>query len=72
MKMISDFFINKRDWDLQIPNEEFVLKTGISPFVSTKKCFDDLFVPKDHVSRRPTDTYYKAEDICLRPHTSVH
>ena len=38
----------------------------------TEDCFDKLFIPKDHISRMPTDTYYSDKDHCLRPHTSVH
>lgn len=36
----------------------FFIADNQSPIVSTKSCFDDLRVPPDHVSRRPTDTYY--------------
>ena len=35
-------------------------------------CFDQLFIPADHVSRRPTDTYYYNRELCLRTHTSAH
>lgn len=44
----------------------------ISPIMSKKKAFDELLIPLDHVSRRPTDTYYLGEDLVLRPHTSAH
>lgn len=46
---------------------QYATQTGQGPFlffdneypiVSTKSCFDDLRVPPEHVSRRPTDTYY--------------
>ncbi|EKX42167.1 hypothetical protein GUITHDRAFT_74102, partial [Guillardia theta CCMP2712] len=36
------------------------------------QCFDDLLIPKDHVSRRPSDTYYLDQDRLLRTHTSAH
>lgn len=42
------------------------------PIVSTKSCFDDLRVPPDHPSRRPSDTYYVNRDTVLRTHTSAH
>jgi len=42
------------------------------PRVTTKACFDDLLVPKDHVSRKYTDTFYFTPDEILRPHTSAH
>lgn len=43
-----------------------------SPLVTTDACFDKLFIPKDHISRAPTDTFYTDREHCLRPHTSVH
>ncbi len=44
----------------------------MSPIVDTKSCFDDLRVAPDHVSRRPSDTYYLTEQTVLRTHTSAH
>jgi phenylalanyl-tRNA synthetase alpha chain len=39
---------------------------NLSPLVQTKHCFDDLLVAPDHVSRRPTDTYYLNEHtVCM-------
>lgn len=40
--------------------------------VSTNDCFDAMLVPKDHVSRKVTDTYYVDPDTVLRAHTSAH
>lgn len=40
--------------------------------VSTEDCFDAMLVPKDHVSRKVTDTYYVNENTVLRAHTSAH
>ncbi|KAH7719929.1 Protein FARS-2 a [Aphelenchoides avenae] len=34
--------------------------------------FDSLLTPADHVSRRPSDTYYVNKGNCLRAHTSAH
>ncbi|RCN50565.1 hypothetical protein ANCCAN_03178 [Ancylostoma caninum] len=34
--------------------------------------FDSLLTPTDHVSRRPSDTYYINKSHCLRAHTSAH
>lgn len=45
---------------------------NLAPLVDTKSCFDDLRVAPDHVSRKPTDTYYATEDTVLRTHTSAH
>ena len=43
-----------------------------SPIVTTKQAFDDILIPKDHVSRRKSDTYYIDATHVLRPHTSAH
>jgi len=40
--------------------------------VSVWQNFDSLLTPIDHVSRRPSDTYYVNRDHCLRAHTSAH
>lgn len=43
-----------------------------SPVVPIENNFDRLRVPKDHPSRRPTDTYYKDEKMCLRTHMTCY
>ncbi|KAM7534401.1 hypothetical protein Aperf_G00000111901 [Anoplocephala perfoliata] len=50
----------------------FSVHDSISPVVSTFQNFDSLLVRPDHVSRRPTDTYYLNQNTCLRSHTSAH
>ncbi|KAF0727933.1 hypothetical protein AaE_009489 [Aphanomyces astaci] len=45
---------------------------NLSPVVSVEDCFDHMLIPKDHVSRRPTDTYYLNPSTLLRTHTSCH
>ncbi|KAF1754746.1 hypothetical protein GCK72_021310 [Caenorhabditis remanei] len=40
--------------------------------VTTFQNFDSLLTPDDHVSRRPSDTYYVNRGHCLRAHTSAH
>lgn len=50
----------------------FAIHDNLPPIVDTKSCFDDLLVGPDHVSRRPSDTYYVTEDTLLRTHTSAH
>ncbi|PIO70822.1 hypothetical protein TELCIR_07306, partial [Teladorsagia circumcincta] len=40
--------------------------------VTTFENFDSLLTPPDHVSRRPSDTYYVNKSHCLRAHTSAH
>lgn len=44
----------------------------LDPVVTTYDCFDSMLVPKDHVSRRRTDTYYVNPTHVLRAHTSAH
>uniref|UniRef100_A0A0N5ATX0 phenylalanine--tRNA ligase n=1 Tax=Syphacia muris TaxID=451379 RepID=A0A0N5ATX0_9BILA len=34
--------------------------------------FDSLLTPLDHVSRKPSDTYYINKNYCLRSHTTAH
>lgn len=51
---------------------QFNLYDDINPIVDTKSCFDDLRVGIDHVSRKPSDTYYLNDQSVLRTHTSAH
>ena len=69
---VNDFFTTQKVSDIVIPNEKWKIFTDFSPLVSTHDCFDELFIPPDHISRQPTDTFYSDRDHCLRPHTSVH
>jgi phenylalanyl-tRNA synthetase alpha subunit len=39
------------------------------PVVPVKNNFDDLLIPRDHVSRSPIDTYYVDDQHVLRTHT---
>eukprot|EP01038_Epipyxis_sp_PR26KG_P010403 gene10403-13973_t len=50
----------------------FQLFDNLSPIVDTYRCFDALRVPPEHVSRRPSDTYYVDTQTVLRTHTSAH
>jgi phenylalanyl-tRNA synthetase alpha chain len=50
----------------------FTFFDEISPLVSIKSNFDDLLVPLEHPSRKPSDTYYSDKDHCLRTHTTAH
>lgn len=40
----------------------------LSPVVTVKQCFDELLIPDDHVSRRPTDTFFVDGEHVLRTH----
>lgn len=44
----------------------------LSPVVTIEQNFDELLIPADHVSRKPTDTYYVDDKRVLRCHTSAH
>lgn len=44
----------------------------LDPRVSVAANFDALLIPKDHPSRKPTDTYYLDDEHVLRTHTSAH
>jgi phenylalanyl-tRNA synthetase alpha chain len=43
-----------------------------TPIVTTTQAFDDLLVPKNHVLRSASDTYYVGENHVLRPHATSH
>ncbi len=45
---------------------------GLSPIVSIQNNFDVLNVPKDHISRNKSDSYYINQSQLLRTHTSAH
>jgi phenylalanyl-tRNA synthetase alpha chain len=43
-----------------------------NPYVKVVNNFDKLRVPKNHPSRRPSDTFYKDEDTVLRTHMTSY
>ena len=51
---------------------QFAFFDDLSPVVSVQSNFDALLVPKDHVSRRPQDTYYVNRNTVLRTQTTAH
>ena len=51
---------------------DFKIVDNLSPIVNPKQCFDDLLIPKDHISRSLSDTYYFNNNKLLRTHTSAH
>ncbi|KAL5962979.1 putative phenylalanine--tRNA ligase mitochondrial [Taenia solium] len=70
-------FINKRSAHqkaegIGTSHPLFSVHDSLGPVVSTFQNFDSLLVTPDHVSRRPTDTYYINEHTVLRSHTSAH
>ena len=50
----------------------FAAIDNISPVVTVQQNFDNLLVPKDHVSRSKQDNYYINEYQMLRAHTTAH
>ena len=47
----------------------FECKDSLYPIVTKQQCFDDLLIPPDHVSRKPSDTYAKA--MCSWRHACI-
>ena len=68
-RKIEEYF---NDYTSKKNQKKFELFDNLSPLVHTKNCFDDLRVGPEHVSRRPSDTYYVTNDLVLRTHTSAH
>lgn len=50
----------------------FDIYSNLPQVVSTEQNFDQLLIPKDHVSRSPHDSYYINKNYMLRTHTSAH
>lgn len=65
---IEDYCNNYAETNGQIAFKTF---DNLSPIVNVKSCFDDLNVKPDHVSRRPSDTYY-VDDKTVRPLIPFH
>ena len=55
-----------------LKNHDYKVFKDLSPIVTISDNFDCLNVPKDHVSRAKTDTYYINDELVLRCHTSAH
>ena len=47
-------------------------ESALTPVVSVAANFDDLLTPADHVSRRPSDTFYVDDTRVLRCHMTAH
>jgi len=50
----------------------FSVHEQLSPVVTLEQNFDSLMVPKDHVSRNKSDSYYLNAEHMLRAHTTAH
>lgn len=53
-------------------NPIFSVHDRLSPVVTIEQNFDNLLIPKDHVSRAKNDCYYINENHLLRAHTTAH
>lgn len=53
-------------------NPLFSVHDTLSPVVTIRQNFDSLLIPRDHPSRRPSDSYYVNQRYVLRAHTSAH
>ncbi|ESP01870.1 hypothetical protein LOTGIDRAFT_138971, partial [Lottia gigantea] len=69
-KMLEAFFY--KNYVRRRGNPIFSVYPNISPVVTLEQNFDQLLVPKDHVSRSPSDSYYINNNYMLRAHTSAH
>lgn len=72
---LKTFFSNPETFKSPLQQKHklgYHIADSLSPITTCQKNFDDLLVPKDHVSRKRSDTYYITEDILLRTHTSCH
>lgn len=50
----------------------FSVFDNLDPVVTVEENFDSLLVPKDHVSRKKSDSYYINQNMMLRAHTTAH
>lgn len=66
---IRHFFKDKKPDNIGYKYGELSFK---SPVVTLEDNFDSLLIPKNHVSRSKSDTYYVDSEHLLRSHTSAH
>lgn len=53
-------------------NPLFSVVDNLSPIVTLEQNFDSLLIPKDHISRKNTDSFYLNRDYMLRAHCTAH
>lgn len=51
---------------------KFGIGDNFSPIVTAVQNFDELLIPKDHVTRKRSDTYYITKDLLLKTHATAH
>ena len=54
------------------PQPKLATFQDLSPIVTVGQNFDELLTPKDHPSRRPSDTFFISDELLLRCHTTAH
>lgn len=68
-KIVNHFyksFVNNRG------NPQFTVVDNLSPVVTLQQNFDSLMIPKDHVSRNKSDSFYLNREYMLRAHCTAH
>lgn len=53
-------------------NPIFSVYDNLNPVVTLKQNFDNLLVPLDHSSRKPSESYYLNSEHMLRAHMTAH
>lgn len=67
---IQNFFY--KNYVKRSGNPIFSVYDSISPVVTLEQNYDNLLVPQDHPSRKPSDSYYLNSTHMLRAHTTAH
>lgn len=67
---IQNFFY--KNYVKRSGNPIFSVFDNVSPVVTTEQNYDNLLVPQDHPSRKPSDSYYINSTHMLRAHTTAH
>ena len=72
---LKAFFTNPDTYKSELQQKykmPYYVAETLNPITTVQKNFDNLLIPKDHVSRKRSDTYYINEQTLLRTHTSCH
>ncbi|EAS07559.1 phenylalanine-tRNA ligase (macronuclear) [Tetrahymena thermophila SB210] len=72
---MEEFFTNdkyKKGFLHEKKKFPFVIGDSFSPVISVQQNFEDLLIPKDHVSRKRSDTYYISENYIMRPQATAN
>lgn len=72
---MEEFFTNdkyKKGFLHEKKKVPFMIGDSFSPVVSVEQNFEDLLIPKDHVSRKRSDTYFISENYIMRPQATAN